>query len=149
MMSHRTLGLTTLLVAALAATTLSACNRAEDKRTVGEKVDGAVATVENQAEKVAAEARVVAEKAKQGTAAVMDNVALKAKDAAITTAINAELTKDTQLSALSINVDTVEGRVALRGSAPDGVSRNRASKLASEVDGVKAVDNQLTVSPKS
>ena len=59
------------------------------------------------------------------------------------------MTKDTQLSALSINVDTVAGRVALRGTAPDNMARDRATQLASGVEGVKAVDNQLTVSPKS
>lgn len=149
MMNHRSLSLTTLLVAAIAASTLAACNRADDGRTVGQKVDGAVAKVENQADKLEAEARAAAEKAKQGTSNAMDSVALKAKDAAITTAINAELTKDSQLSALRINVDTVEGRVALRGTAPDSVSRDRATQLASSVEGVKAVDNQLTVSPKS
>ena len=149
MMSHRTISLATLLLAAVAASTLTACNRADDGRTVGQKMDGAVAKVENQADKLEAEARAAAEKAKQSTSNAMDSVTLKAKDAAITTAINAELTKDSQLSALRINVDTVEGRVALRGTAPDSVSRDRATQLANGVEGVKAVDNQLTVSPKS
>lgn len=69
----------------------------------------------------------------------------KAKDAMITTAVNAELARDSKLSALGIDVDTNDGRVELQGSAPDADSRERATQLASSVDGVKSVDNKLTV----
>ncbi|MCL4183803.1 MAG: BON domain-containing protein [Burkholderiaceae bacterium] len=69
----------------------------------------------------------------------------KAKDAMITTAINAELARDSKLSSLRIDVDTSNGNVALHGTAPDADSRERATQLASSVDGVKSVDNQLTV----
>jgi hyperosmotically inducible periplasmic protein len=131
-----------------AAATLAACNRTDDGRTVGQKVDGAVAKVEQKTEEAKADARVAGEKAKENTAGAMDTVAIKAKDAVITTSVNAELAKDSQLSALRINVDTVDGRVALKGTAPDTASRDRATSLARSVDGVKAVDNQLTVAPK-
>jgi osmotically-inducible protein OsmY len=60
--------------------------------------------------------------------------------------VNAELAKDTELSALKINVDTSQGRVILRGSAPNEASRERATTLVARVDGVLGVDNQLTVS---
>lgn len=69
----------------------------------------------------------------------------KVKDAAITTAVNAKLAQDKSLSALRIDVDTVNGRVSLRGTAPDAAARERATTLASAVDGVVSVDNQLTV----
>lgn len=69
----------------------------------------------------------------------------KAKDAMITTAVNAELARDPKLSALGIDVDTSDGRVKLHGTAPDADSRERATQLASSVDGVKSVDNRLTV----
>ena len=62
-----------------------------------------------------------------------------------TTSINAELTKDASLSALKIDVDTSQGRVALRGTAPDAASRDRATVLAQRVDGVVSVENQLQV----
>ncbi len=120
----------TVLTALAAALTLTACNRNEDGRTTGQQVDRTVAKAEKKAE------------------GAMDTVAIKAKDAVITSSVNAELAKDSQLSALRINVDTVEGRVALKGTAPDSASRERATTLAQRVDGVKSVDNQLTVAPK-
>jgi hyperosmotically inducible periplasmic protein len=148
MTTHRTHAVTTLSIAIAAAAALAGCNRADDGATAGQKVDGAVAKVEQKAEEVAADARAAGEKAKDSTAGAMDTVGAKAKDALITSSVNAELAKDSQLSALRINVDTVEGRVALRGTAPDAASKDRATTLAQRVDGVKAVDNQLTVAPK-
>jgi hyperosmotically inducible periplasmic protein len=140
--TRSTLMMFTALAAALA---LSACNRTDDGKTAGQQVDSTVAKVEKKTDQMGADARAAGEKAKESTAGAMDTVAAKAKDAAITTSVNAELAKDAKLSALKINVDTVEGRVALRGTAPDADSRERASKLAKAVDGVKSVDNQLTV----
>jgi hyperosmotically inducible periplasmic protein len=148
MTRHRSTTLATLLSAVLAAVSLVACNRSDDGRTVGQKMDSAVAKVEQKTDEMKADAKVAGERAKEGTAGAVDTMAAKTKDAAITTSVNAELAKDSQLSALRINVDTVDGKVALRGTAPDTVSRDRATSLAKGVDGVKSVDNQLTVSPK-
>lgn len=74
-----------------------------------------------------------------------DVAGAKVADARITTSVNAELAKDKALSAMSINVDTENGRVALKGTAPTPEARERATVLASAVDGVVSVDNQLTV----
>lgn len=133
---------------AVAAVSLSACNRNEDGRSAGQKLDSATAKVEQKAEEVKADLRAAGQDARQGTAAALDAVAAKARDATITTSVNAEFVKDPQLSALRIDVDTIDGRVALRGTAPDAASRDRAGSLAARVDGVKAVDNQLTLQPK-
>ena len=119
------------LVAALAsAFTLTACEKRPDGTTIGQKVDSTVAKVEQKAEQA------------------MDATSTKMKDAAITTSINAELARDTALSALKINVDTKAGRVALKGTAPDSTARDRATQLAQKVDGVVGVDNQLVVKSK-
>ena len=66
-------------------------------------------------------------------------------DAAITASVNADLAKDPDLSALKINVDTANGHVTLRGSAPSDDAKQRATKLASNVKGVTSVDNELAV----
>jgi hyperosmotically inducible periplasmic protein len=115
----------TVLVAA-SLVLLAACGKPDD-RTVGQKVDAAVDTAE------------------QKTAVAASRVAEKLDDAAITTALNAELAKDPTLSALSINVDTAVGVVTLRGTAPSAVARERASTLAMGIKGVHRVDNQLVV----
>ena len=140
--------LATLLCAVAAAASLAACNRPAEERTAGQKLDGALAQIESKADEVAAEAREVGRDAQQAAGTAIDAVTDKAKDATITTTVNAELAKDSQLSALQVNVDTIDGRVVLRGTAPDTASRERAASLAQSVDGVKSVDNQLDVKPK-
>ena len=67
-------------------------------------------------------------------------------DATITAQVNAGLAKDPDLSAVKINVDTVNGKVTLNGPAPSTVARDRAETIAKAVTGVTAVNNQLVVS---
>ena len=83
------------------------------------------------------------------TSRAADATADKAKDATITASVKSALIAEPTLSALRIDVDTTNGRVVLRGSAPDATARGRATELARGVDGVVAVDNQLVVGPKS
>jgi hyperosmotically inducible periplasmic protein len=129
--------------AVAAALGLGACDQRQPDRTVGQKVDTAIAQVEKKSDQAAAEIKKDVEAAGTSTRQAVDSAGSKVKDAAITTGINAELTRDASLSALKIDVDTSEGRVALRGSAPDAAARERATKLAQRVDGVVSVDNQL------
>jgi osmotically-inducible protein OsmY len=119
--------------AVAAALSLAACNRA-DEPTAGQRVDGAVA-----------DAKQAAQEAKQAGAQAADTVKDGAMDATITTKINAALAADDKLSAIKIDVDTRDGRVTLNGSAPDAVSRERATTLAAAVEGVSSVDNRLAV----
>ena len=118
----------TLLAAAVAVLGLAACSREETVEpttgpTVGQQVDTAID-----------KAGQVAEKAGDQMA-----------DATITAAVAAELALDKNLSALKIDIETTDGRVALRGTAPTPEARDRATLLAEAVKGVRSVDNQLTV----
>ncbi|MCW5660515.1 MAG: BON domain-containing protein [Burkholderiaceae bacterium] len=133
------------VTAALAVAALAACDRPAEDRTAGERVDQAVTKTERKANEVQQEARSAAGNIGQGAERATNDVSDKVKDAAITTAVNAKLAQDKTLSALRIDVDTVGGRVSLRGTAPDAAARERATTLASAVDGVKSVDNQLVV----
>jgi hyperosmotically inducible protein len=81
--------------------------------------------------------------------AMSDAARTTAGDAAITVAVSAALAKDSQLSAMRIDVDTDGGRVVLNGSAPSTAAKERATMLARGVDGVKSVDNRLAVAPTS
>lgn len=72
----------------------------------------------------------------------------KLDDAAITVAVNAGLATDSELSALKINVDTKDGKVWLKGTAPSTTAKARASDIARGAKGVTSVENQLTVTPK-
>ena len=143
-----------LAVSALALG-LAACGKTEEP-TVGQRLDSAV----EKTEQAAADARVKAESAMQSAETKMEqgaaNAEATAKDAAntakgaiddatITAQVNAGLAKDPDLSALKINVDTVNGKVTLNGPAPTTVARDRAETIAKSVTGVTSVNNQLVV----
>ena len=129
----------TLLLVAAIAVLLAGCDQSNQDRTAGQKLDAAVAQTGQKSEEFKTDI-------KNSTADAINTVADKTRDAAITTAVNAELLRDSKLSALKINVDTTDGRVVLRGTAPDTASRERATVLASAVSGVVSVENALTVS---
>lgn len=141
---NKLLTLNVPILATAAAALLVACGRPDDA-TVGQKVDSTIARAEEKAADVRADAQSaagnMADKAREAAGTMADKVA----DAAITASVNAELAKDSSLSALKIDVDTVNGRVALSGTAPDAASRDRATRLAQSVRGVVSVDNRLAV----
>lgn len=150
----RNLRYTALATAALAATLLAACGEREDA-TVGQRVDGAAESAQTAGAELRADAREAGQDLKAAgneaadkISAAGDKMAVGAVDMAITAKVNAALAGDTQLSALRINVDTHNGLVELKGTAPDAAARDRATMLASAVDGVVRVDNQLTIDAK-
>ena len=154
----------TALVIAMA---LSGCNKPDDNQTTGQKLD----TVISKTEQAAAEAQRKGEessaeiKAKTEATFAMAGAALKnatenaeasAKvaaskavnkidDMAITTAISAELMKDTEIKLFRINVDTKDGAVVLNGTVQTDAVRQRAAAIAKTFNGVQSVDNQLAV----
>ncbi|MEO6185733.1 MAG: BON domain-containing protein [Steroidobacteraceae bacterium] len=68
-----------------------------------------------------------------------------ANDAAITADVKARLIAEPGIRALSINVDTYNGNVTLKGDVKTGAQRATAEKLARKVNGVKGIRNELTV----
>ena len=121
---------------------LAACQRPDAEQTAGQKLDAAVARVEQHAGDVKTGV-------KQAAAAATEQVKATASDIAITAEVNARLARDAQLSAFAINVDTNGGRVVLKGSAPDLAARERARSLAAAVEGVHTVENKLVINAKS
>ena len=150
--AHR---IASILAVSALALGLAACGKTEEP-TVGQRLDSAV----EKTEQAATDARVKAESAMQSAETKMEqgaaNAEATAKDAAntakgaiddatITAQVNAGLAKDPDLSALKINVDTVNGKVTLNGPAPSTVARDRAETIAKSVTGVTSVNNQLVV----
>ena len=148
--AHR---IASILAVSALALGLAACGKTEEP-TVGQRLDSAV----EKTEQAAADARVKAESAMQSAETKMEqgaaNAEATAKDAAntakgaiddatITAQVNAGLAKDPDLSALKINVDTVNGKVTLNGPAPSTVARDRAETIAKSVTGVTSVNYQL------
>ncbi|WP_332826236.1 BON domain-containing protein [Ramlibacter sp.] len=68
-------------------------------------------------------------------------------DRAITTAVKAKLIEDKRTGGLSINVDTLNGAVALSGFAKSQSEKDAAGQIASTTRGVREVRNNLIVRP--
>jgi len=64
-------------------------------------------------------------------------------DASITAAVKTHMAADSARTLTSVDVDTVRGTVYLTGTVPDAQAKHRATKLATEVDGVDRVVNNL------
>jgi osmotically-inducible protein OsmY len=141
--------LATALAAAFAATALAACDRGQQPPTVGQRIDAVTARAEQKVENARNEIAQGAADARREIKEAANEAKGAVSDATITASVNAKLAGDSELSALRINVDTVEGRVALRGSAPSAAARERATQLAASVDGVRSVENQLVIGSKS
>lgn len=149
---------TATLVASLALlTTLVACSKPADDATAGQKLDSAVAKTEQAATDAKTDAKVAlsdaesslkqaGQDAKASASNTANKVGVAIDDAAITTAVNAALVKDKDLSALKIDVDTKAGVVTLYGPAPSASARERATTIAKAVTGVTSVNNQLVIS---
>ncbi|MBY0411862.1 MAG: BON domain-containing protein [Burkholderiaceae bacterium] len=147
--------ITSLLAVSALALGVAACSKTEEP-TVGQRLDSAVEKTEQAAAEARAKASVSLQNAenKMSQGAASAEVAMKGaansavgsmEDVTITAQINAELAKDADLSAIKINVDTVQGKVTLNGPAPSTVARDRAETLAKAVPGVMSVNNQLVV----
>lgn len=138
----------TNLTAVLATVTLllgavAACS--DSNQTAGQKIDAAVASSERKADQIKAEIKQGAAEVKETAGKATASAKQMASDATITSSVKLALAKDASLSALKIDVDTQDGRVALNGTAPDAAAKTRATKLAEAVSGVASVDNRLTV----
>lgn len=66
-------------------------------------------------------------------------------DATITTRVKTALLADPEVSGLKINVDTLNGKVSLKGETKTLALRKKAESIARSVPGVQSVNNQLVV----
>jgi len=68
-----------------------------------------------------------------------------AGDAAITAKVKTALLADPDVKALQIDVDTHDGVVTLNGTADGRNNVDKAGQIAKGIDGVKSVENRMTV----
>ena len=128
----------------LSAMGLAACNgpKPGPVETAGRNVDQAARSagdaVGNAAEKTGQAISNAAEK----TGAALG-------DGAITSKVKAAFLAESGLQSLQIHVGTSSGVVTLTGTVDSQANSDRAASLAATVDGVKRVDNQLTVDAHS
>jgi hyperosmotically inducible protein len=77
----------------------------------------------------------------------MSNAADAAGDAAVTAKVKTALLADADVKGLQIDVDTRNGVVTLNGTADNQANMTKAQTIARNIDGVKSVENKLTVKP--
>lgn len=95
--------------------------------------------------KAGASVKEEAQKAEVSGQKAADSVAGSVDDMAITASISAAFAKDSDLSAIRIDVDTKNGNVTLSGPAPTASARDKATAIAKGIKGVSSVDNKLMV----
>lgn len=66
-------------------------------------------------------------------------------DAAITARVKTALAEADQVSALDINVETINGNVVLSGVVMSDAERDLAEQLAEGIDGVESISNDIEV----
>jgi hyperosmotically inducible protein len=68
-------------------------------------------------------------------------------DAAITTKVKAAIAQDPEAKATEVKVDTYKGVVQLSGFVYSQDAANRAVQVARSIDGVKSVENKMSIKP--
>jgi osmotically-inducible protein OsmY len=68
-------------------------------------------------------------------------------DAGITAGVKSRFVENKNVDAASIHVETLNGTVMLSGFSKNATEKATAEKLAREVNGVKAVRNEIAVRP--
>lgn len=121
------------------------CDRKDGDTTAGENVDNAVTTTQQGAQDAGNTAANATDNAANTAANATADAGQSIEDAAITTALKGKYVLDDELKAHDINVDTMNGVVTLTGAAPSPAAVEKATTVARTVDGVKDVQNQLTV----
>lgn len=153
----------TLIALCAGTLALAACSDKDANKTVGQKLDSAVAESKAQAneakeavKEAATDAKVAVKdaaaeaqsKAKEAGASIekkLDSAGQAVDDTAITAGVKAKLIAADDLKSLDIQVTTRQGEVTLEGMAPTAAARDSATRIAQGVDGVKAVHNKLRV----
>lgn len=142
---------TALIASLIGATALVACGE-KNAQTPGQQLDGAIADVKQAGRDAKQDVQTAAARSeasvKQAATSTAETVSEAVTDATITTKIKAALAVDDKLKATSVEVVTTDGRVTLKGTAPDPASLDRASVLAKAVNGVRSVDNRLVLNKR-
>ena len=68
-------------------------------------------------------------------------------DATITSTIKSRFVGNKDVDAASIRVETLNGTVMLSGFAKNATEKSTAERIARDVNGVKAVKNEIAVRP--
>lgn len=127
---------------------LAGCDRADTpSERAAERAEDRAEAAEDRAE--AAEDRAEATEPSLGerTEGAASQAGQAIDDAKITTVVKSRYLADDTLKGLDISVDTEQGVVTLTGKVQSESAKELANSIASGVEGVVSVNNQLTVGP--
>lgn len=137
---------------------LAACDQPGPAESAGKKLDQTVDLARDKiseaADKVSEGANKTADQVSEGADKAADKlgeqgdkVGVGINDVEITTRVKAAIFAEPGLKTLQISVDTIKGVVTLSGSVDTQHNSDTARALASAVDGVRGVVNNLMIKP--
>jgi len=113
---------------------LAGCNKPGPAERAGKQLDQVAESARQKVDQAADQVKDQASRAGQAL-----------DDTAITGAVKAGILAEPALKVLKIDVVTEDGKVTLSGTADSPASVRKAEQIASNVQGVKAVNNRLAV----
>lgn len=128
---------TTLAIALAASALLVAC----DKKTTTTTTPAGTATT------TTVTPSPTTSSAMNSASSAMSTAGGAVSDSAVTAKVKTALLADDNVKGLRIDVDTSNGVVTLNGTADTQANMARAETVAKGIDGVKSVQNRLTVKP--
>lgn len=140
--------LTPLAAGLLAATLLVAC----EKTTTTTATPAGTATTTTVTPSATATSTMNSASSAMGSAmssasSAMSNAGDAIADSAVTAKVKTALLADDNVKGLQIDVDTKGGIVTLNGTADSQANMSKAQTIAQGIEGVKSVENKLTVKP--
>lgn len=121
----------------------------QEAKEAGQEMADATHEAGQELKEGAQEAGAAAEQGLENAGAAIQEGAENAKaatqDTNITAKIKTKLLADPEVGGLAIDVDTVNGKVTLTGTAKTQAQKNEAGKLAKNTEGVTSVVNDIQV----
>jgi hyperosmotically inducible periplasmic protein len=96
-------------------------------------------------EVAAREPNPVAESVQPKPGTVKAEAGHREADAELAARVKSALVADPEINALEIDVVATQGAVTLFGTAPNRAKREKATRVAARIEGVKSVTNKLAV----
>lgn len=118
---------------------LAACDKPMTAESAGKKIDQATESVSTSVSNTADKADQAITKQGKVAGQAMD-------DTEITALVKTAFINEPGLKSMKITVDTTKGVVTLSGSVDSQAKKQKAEKLADQVNGVNSVSNKLTIS---
>lgn len=137
----------TLAIATAGVLTLGlvACDQKPTAEQVGQNIDRTVEQTSQQLTQATDKAEDKMDQAKSTMSEKASSAKATLADAAITAKVKSALIAEAGLKSTGIDVVTEKGVVTLFGTAVSNANRERATQLAANVEGVKAVENNLAI----